>query len=305
MKKTFIFTVMFVFMSLMPLYAAEKMIGAIMTGDITHYNTLHRAFVDELKKQGFGAGKVQIVVQKPSPTSMAWTNAARKLVAVDANIIVTYGAPPTLSVMKETSKIPIVFVGVPDPAALGISAKNITGISSKVPIAGLIKNLKSFSNFSKLGIIYNSSEKDTVKQAEEVEKLGAKFGFKSVRYDLKKISGAVKLTDVNALFITTSSVAMKSIDTIIKQARAAKIPTAAVIGGAEASGILLTFCPDPRVQGKEAAKIVSAIIKGKKPSAIPAKDSGKIEMVINLKEAKALGFNIPLDLLMSATRVIK
>jgi putative ABC transport system substrate-binding protein len=98
---------------------------------------------------------------------------------------------------------------------------------------------------------------------------------------------------------------MRHIDGIVKAARAAKIPTAAAMGGVEESGILLTLCAAPQAQGKEAAGIVAEVINGSKPSSIPVKESGKVEMIVNVREAKALGLNVPFDLLMSATKVIK
>ena len=76
---------------------------------------------------------------------MSWTNSARKLVAVGSDVIVCYGAPATLAVMSETSDIPIVFAGVYDPQAIGITGKNITGVSSKVSVATLDQEFKEHS----------------------------------------------------------------------------------------------------------------------------------------------------------------
>lgn len=275
-----------------------------MTGDISYYHTMHAGLKDELANQGFGGG-VALPVQKPAPDTMAWTNAARKFVAYDVNVIVTYGAPSTLCALKETGKIPIVFAGVPNPAELGISNGNVTGVASTVSFAGLIKHLKGISDFSRLGVIYSRSEPDTVRQAEEVEKLETKFAFKTVKYDLRGSSGKPDLGDVNAVFITTCAAAMRSIESIITQARAKNIPTAAVVTGGEEKGILLTLCADPETQGREAGKMVASLLMGEDPSAIKSKTSGKVQMVINLKEAKALGLTIPFDLLASATKVIK
>ncbi|TAL23886.1 MAG: hypothetical protein EPN94_08485 [Nitrospirae bacterium] len=295
----------FLSVAIVQAYAAEKTIGVIMTGDIPYYKTVHKAFLEGLSAQGLGPGKVNIVLQTPSPEAMAWANAARKLIAIDSDVIVTYGAPATLAVIHESSAIPVVFAGVYDPQGSGITGKNITGISSKVPVASVIKNLKGITNFSKLGVVYNDTEKDTIRQAEEVKSLEGQFGFQSVRFNIKRFGDAAKISNVEALFITTSCSAMQCVDNVVGVARKGKIPTAAVISGSEDRGIVLTIAASPQEQGKEASEMASKILGGAKISTISAESPKKIEMIINLKEATAIDVKVPFDTLTSATRVIK
>ncbi|MBI5075025.1 MAG: ABC transporter substrate-binding protein [Nitrospirae bacterium] len=283
--------------------AAEKTIGVIMTGNIPYYKEMHKAFTEGLAAEGMG--KVEVVLQTPTPEPMSWSNAARKLISVGADLIVTYGAPATLTVMGETSEIPIVFAGVYDPQALGIMGKNATGVSSKVPVASLVKNLKGISNFTTLGVVFSESEKDTVLQANDVKQLEASFGFKSSRFSVKKPDDIAKIANVDALFLTTGCAAMHCVNNIIGVARKAKIPTGTTIGGGESSGIILTLSANPQEQGKEAAKIASRVFKGAKPSSVPFEAPKKIDLIVNLKEATDMGLKIPFDLLTTATRVIK
>jgi putative ABC transport system substrate-binding protein len=283
--------------------AADKTIGVIMTGNIPYYKEMHRAFTDGLAAEG--VGNVEIVLQTPTPEVMSWVNASRKLIAIGADLIVTYGAPATLTVMRETSEIPIVFAGVYDPESLGIMGKNATGISSKVPVASLVKNLRSISNFASLGVVYSESEKDTVLQANDVKKFEATFGYKSTLFSVKKSDDIARITNVDALFLTTGCAAMHCVNNIIGVARKAKIPTGTSIGGGESSGIILTLSANPQEQGKEAARIAAKLIKGAKPSSIPLELPRKIDLIVNLKEATDMGLKIPFDLLTTATRVIK
>ncbi len=285
--------------------AAQKTIGIIMTGNIPYYKDVHKSFTDTLSAEGFGPGSVDIVVQTPSPEPMSWTNAARKLVTVGSNLIVSYGAPATIFAMGETSDIPVVFAGVYDPQAVGVTGKNGTGVSSKVPVASIVKNLKSISNFSTLGVVFNDSEKDTVVQANDVKQLEGTYGFHSTRFNIKRASDSAKISKVDALFLTTGCAAMHCVSNIIGVARKAKIPTAATIAGGEASGVILTIAADPHEQGREAAKIAAKILRGAKPSSIPIEQPKKIDLIINLREATAMGLKVPFDLLTSATKVIK
>jgi putative ABC transport system substrate-binding protein len=289
-----------------PTFAAEKTVGVIMTGNISYYKDIHKAFIEGLNQEGlFAQGKVDVVVQTPAPETMAWTNAARKLVAIGSAVIVSYGAPATLAVMSETSDIPIVFAGVYDPQALGIAGKNITGISAKVPVTSLIKNLKSISNFKTLGVIINDSEKDSVLQANEVKQLEGSFGFSSKSFNVKRAEDASRITGVDALYLTTGCTGMHCVTNIVGIARKGKMVSGATIGGGEASGVILTIAANPQEQGREAAERVAKLIKGASASSLPVEQPKKVDMIINLKEATDLGLKVPFDLLTSATKVIK
>ena len=285
--------------------AAGKTIGVVMTGNIPYYKDIHKAFSEGLAAEGFGPGSVEVVLQTPTPEPMSWMNAVRKLVNIGANVIVTYGAPATMAAMEETTDVPIVFAGVYDPQGLGIQGKNATGISSTVPVASLVKNLKAISNFSNLGVVYSTSEKDTVLQANDVARLESTYSYRSTKFNVKKPDDIAKISQVDALFLTTGCAAMHCVTNIISTVRKAKIPTATTIGGGEQSGIILTLSANPQEQGREAAKMTARALKGENPSSIAIGQPKKIDLIINMKEATDMGLKVPFDLLTSATKVIK
>ena len=71
------------------------------------------------------------------------------------------------------------------------------------------------------------------------------------------------------------------------------------------SGGLLSYGPDAVDQYRRAAGYVDRILRGAKPADLPVQQSSKIEMVINLKTAKALAISIPQSLLARADDVIQ
>jgi putative ABC transport system substrate-binding protein len=281
--------------------SADKTIGVIMTGDIPYYKEIHNAFSQGIS----GTGGLNIVVQKPAPEPMSWTNAARKLVAIGSDVIVSYGAPATLTAIKETSSIPIIFAGVYDPEAMEIMRKNVTGISSKVSVEDAVNQLKAVVSVSTLGVVFNKTEKDTILQVREVKVLGGKMGFKTVLFDSKKSNFAQKIKGVDAILLTTSCTAVCNVTQIIRAARAARIPTASTIGGVESHGIIFTIEADPREQGAAVAAMSKKVLNGAAPSSIPVQQPRKIEKIINLKEASALGINMPDSVTGWATKTIK
>ncbi len=208
--------------------------------------------------------------------------------------------------MEESSDIPIVFAGVYKPKALGLANKRLTGISSTVPISTLLSNFKQISKFSRLGVIYNNREEDTVFQANEVKKLEGKLGFHSIRFNIRNAEDTLKIAkgNVDALFISTCCAALQCADYIIDIAHKARLATATIIGGIE-NRVVLTIAADSYEQGSEVAKLASKLIKGTDISSMPIKNPSRVNIIINLREAKQMGLKVPFDLLSIATKVIQ
>jgi putative ABC transport system substrate-binding protein len=286
--------------------AGEKIpIGVILTGDIPYYREIHESFLEGLKAESYGPDKIEIILQKPVPNTMSWMNAVKKLVTFDAKVIMSYGAPATLTAVKESSGIPIVFAAVYRPEDIGISSKNATGISLDVPVPSILKKLKAIVDYSTLGILYSGSEADTVIQARKAQELGETMNFTPKMIDLARQKDALDLTGIDAIFMTTSCTGMRCVDDVIGLARKAGIPTAASLGGAAEKGALLTISANTREQGFVASSMVAEVLNGSRPSDIASKQATKIEFIVNLREANTLGLKIPFDLLAGATRAIK
>jgi len=275
-------------------------IGVIMTGDIPYYNDVHTAFLAHMGEQGH-----DVVEQRPMPDPMSWTNAARKLSTIGSDVIVSYGAPATLTTMKVTSEIPIVFAGVYEPETMGLTGKNATGISSSVPVEMVLKKMNEIAKLSNVAVILSKAEKDSILQTKMIKNSESSLGFHS---KLISVSGKINksaITGVDAILVTTCSAGMMNIKDIIEIGRKNKILTAALIGGAENDGVILTITADPEEQGKELAGMVKKIIGGANPSGMQVKKPTKVGVILNMREAELLGFSVPPNVKSSATRVIE
>ena len=216
-----------------------KTIGILMTGDIPYYHAIHQALLDEMSSY-FNEHNIEVVLQTPLPNPMAWTNAARKLKALDSEVIVTYGLPATLASMKEVGNTPIIFAGVYSPETMNIGGNNTTGISSTVSLQVVLRKLGGIARLSNIGIVYNKTEKDSIIQAKEVKNFEKELGFNTV---LLNISGELegdKIQGLDALILTSCSAGMCKpyLPEIVALARKSKVPTVALISGAESMVVL-------------------------------------------------------------------
>lgn len=288
--------------------AADKTIGVVMSGNITYYQEIQKAFAGAIVREGFDYRKADTLLQMPAPDAMSWTNSARKFVVAEVNVLVTYGAPAALAAIRETKGIPIVFAGVYDPPAVGVQARNATGISCKVPMTSLLKYLKKLTTFTRIAVVYNEAEPDSVRQVDELRQLETQYGFQTVKMSIRKPEDAKKLVfagRAEAVLISVSSVVNEAVDAIVQQARAAKVPTVSQTGGSVEKGVILSLAPSAAEQGEVAAKIAARLLRGENPAGIPVEIPKMVELVLNIKEAGAAGIKVPFDLIADATRVIK
>jgi putative ABC transport system substrate-binding protein len=213
-----------------------------------------------------------------------------------------------LASIRETKTIPIVYAGVYDPSATGVSSKNSVGISSKVPMTSLLRYLKKLMPFAKLAIVYNEQEPDSVRQAEELTQLESQYGFQTVRMPVKRAEDVRKLVftgKADVVFVSVSAAVNESLDAVVKAAHGAKVPTISQTGGAADHGVILSLTPSATEQGEVAARLTARLLRGENPAGMPAELPKLVELVLNLKEAGVLGIKVPYELISDATKVIK
>ncbi|RNC69048.1 MAG: ABC transporter substrate-binding protein [Desulfuromonadales bacterium] len=295
---------------------AGKLVGVVLTSDMSRYKDAYRAFVKGLAAQGFEQGLVEIVSQTPNPDSISWANSVRKLNAIKPDLIVTFGAPATLVAIQDTSSIPIVFADVYGPVEMQISRSmsrtgdNHCGISSKVPMATLVKSMTAIRPVKTLGILFNSREAGSLVQLKELKRLAAQQGFAVREANVSSSSGLdaaleFLLTKSDCLFVSESSVVGRSLDKIVRKAGDARVPVISLIPDAAERGALVTLEVSPADQGALAADYAAKILSGKKPGELPVMTPRKVDFIINLSAAKALGLHVPFRVLSDATKVLK
>lgn len=286
---------------------AEKRIGVIMTGDISYYGAMHESFVSELKSKFAGVEEIEIILQKPFPDPISWSNAARKFIAFDVDLIVAYGSPATQAVIHEKSSIPLVYAGLYEPDHAAVRGKNSTGCGFKVPLSSILRYFKGIKNINTIGIVYSSIEEDSIHQYETMKKIAEQQNIKAAGINIRARADLdnLKTENQDAVFITGSSLVHLWINDFMPILQKKQVPTADIFPDDSESGVLMTLFQPSHSQGQKAAEMAWQILLGEKPANIISYTFRDTELVFNLVEAQHLGINFPIHLLIEATRVIE
>jgi len=245
---------------------------------------------------------------------------ARELVQRKVAVIVTGGAAAAVAAQRATRKIPIVMASGTDQVSLGLAENlarpggNVTGLSS-INSELMAKRFEMLRRIlpksSKLAVLWHADNAPSMASVRDLEASAGQsriafqsFGIRSGE-ELPDVFSAMTRERVDALVVVNNPFIYGERKGIFELALKHKIPT--MYGAAEyvEAGGLLSYAPSYPEMFRHAATYVDKILKGAKPGDLPIEGPTRIELVINLKTARALGLTIPQPLLVSADRVIQ
>jgi putative tryptophan/tyrosine transport system substrate-binding protein len=246
---------------------------------------------------------------------------AADLVAQQVSVIAALGTPASATAAKAaTSTIPIVFVTGGDPVDLGLvkslnrPAGNATGVYM-LTVALEPKRLELIHELvpdaADIGIIADPNSPDTVEQMKSLSTAASSLGRRlktmnvSGENDIEPAFAAMAEQRVAAAVVTSSPAYLPQRQKFVALAARYAILTAYFVRDFADAGGLISYGTSLPDAYRRAGVYTGRILKGDKPADLPIEQSVKVELVVNLKTAKALGITIPLTLLGRADEVIE
>jgi putative ABC transport system substrate-binding protein len=299
-----------------------RRIGVLMGGDETDpvLKTYVSAFTQALTGLGWADGRnVRMDLRWHGADTNRIRALAQELVGLQPDTIVTNTTAATVALQRETQTIPVVFV-VTDPVASGIVPRldrpggNITGFAiydaslagkwlellSEIapglkqaaimfnpdthPVSAYMPSLETAARSLKVALIIAPVHDDVEIEATIIA-LGREPG-----------GGLVVMPDITTIGHRAS---------IISAAARNNVPTVYSYSEFARDGGLLSYGVDHIDTFRQAATYVDRILRGAKPEELPVQLPTKLEMILNLKTAKALGLAIPPSIILRATEVIE
>lgn len=270
---------------------------------------IYRGYKAGLAKSGY---KVKIDYQNANNDQSNLKTMAEKLVNSQDQVLFGITTPSSQALANATKKKPIVLGAVTDPKGAGLVKNNkrpggnITGVSDRAPIKQQLKLIQRFlPKLQTLGIIYTSSDSSAVSGYKQIVSYCKQMGINYKAYsisnsnDLNQVSQQM-LTKVDAVIVPTDNTIAGAMQTLVKNANAAKKPVFPAAGTMVKDGGLATYSVDQYQLGLIGAKMTVQILQGKKPGDMAIRYVEHGTPYLNLKEAKKLGIKVPASFLKEA-----
>ena len=243
---------------------------------------------------------------------------AADLVRMKVGLILTRGTPAALAAKRATATIPVVFTGVGDPVGQGIVAslarpgRNLTGLSAAVTeiFPKRVQLLRELvPRAMRVGALFNMSNPALPPQWREVEMAARSLRLEPLLLDVRRLEDLPLAFDsaarqrVDAMIVGFDTVTQASQHVIVELAARRRLP--AIYASMEFVGGLAVYGVSYPEMYRQAASFAHKIFRGAKPADLPVEEPTKVELVINLRTAKALGLAVPQSVLFRADQVIE
>jgi putative tryptophan/tyrosine transport system substrate-binding protein len=279
------------------------------------------SFMEGMRELGYvEGGNIDIVYRFADGRLDLLPALAEELIQLSPKVIFAALTPAAVAARGLTQTIPIVCPILADPIVLGLIASmsrpggNVTGLMSRIDdlIGKQIELAAQLVPASvRLGLIVNVAGSGVVIARQQVESAGKRLGVKLVSAEVREpndLDTAFELLSnehVQAVVVLPDAMLFQERQRVAELAAAARLPAVYGFRDHVDAGGLISYGVNYADNFRRAAIHVVKILNGAKPSDLPVEFPNKLELVINLKAAKALGLDIPPTLLARADEVIE
>jgi putative tryptophan/tyrosine transport system substrate-binding protein len=300
-----------------------RRIGVLMSGLETGLEgqTYIPALREGLQKLGWNDGRnVTIDLRWGAADPERHRAHAAELVSSKPDVMVAGWTSALTPLKQATPTIPIVFIGVSDPIGGGFVSSiphpggNITGFALypytiAVKYLELLKELAPQVN--RVGALHDPANRTSLGQLPEVASRAASFGVQFAALpvrngaEIEQAVGAFASAPSGGLIVLGNPVHTANRELMIALAAKHRLPVVYPDRFDVTSGGLAFYGVDVADLYRRAASYVDRILKGEKPGDLPVQYAERLELVINLKTAKALGLDPPILLLARTDELIE
>ena len=302
---------------------AVPVIGFLGSASPDIYATRLRVFREGLKEMGYVEGEnVRIEFRWAEGRNELLPKLAAELSQLHVTLIVAgSGTPGALAAKSATTTIPVIFGVAVDPIAEGLVTSlnrpggNLTGVTNLNVEIGpkRLELLQALVPSNKIfGVLVDPTGAElaetfmhTVEAAARGLGLELRALTASSEQDFESVF--MKLAELHAggLIIGPSTFFSAQGDRLGALALRSTMPTIFQYRPFAAAGGLLSYSSDETEYYRLVGVYAGRILKGENPANLPVQQSTKVELIINLKTAKAFGITVPLSLLGRADEVIE
>ena len=276
-------------------------------------------FLEGLKEAGIEEG-VNLTVEFENAQADTGTAGmiSDNFVSKKVDMICAIATPSAMSAYNSCldKDIPVVYTAVSDPVSAGLADKegnsvgNVTGTSDKLPVEEQLKMIREMMpEAQKVGILYTTSEANSVSTIEEYKEIAPKYDFEIVESGINTVADvemAAKdlVSKVDCISNMTDNTVVSALQTVIAAADEKNIP----VFGSEIeqvkSGCLASMGIDYIALGKQTGAMAAKILKGEAEAYdMPYEVCSGASLYVNTAVAEKLGFDLEDSYMESAAEV--
>lgn len=279
------------------------------------------AFVRGMRDLGYAEGKnLSIEWRFADAKNERLPTLSAELVAMNPELVVTHGLPPTLAMQKATNSIPIVFAAMVDPvgnrvvANLARPAGNTTGLSlMTLDVASKRVEILSamIPGLSRLAVLVNPLNPAHPPLLQAAANAAKMIGVSVLAVEAQSTAeierGVVGLARerVQGMIISDDNFFLGQLRQLVELTLKHRVPTMFANQQFVEAGGMVSYGPDVVDYFRRSASYVDKILRGAKPGDLPIEQATRIDLVVNNNTAKAFGLKIPLSVRVLAERVIE
>ena len=307
-KKTAAIVIAVLLLSLVLSACGEKddgvyTIGISQYGEHPSLDNCRNGFLQGLTESGLKEGEdFKIIYQNAGFDDNTTIQIAQSLISQNADMLCAIATNSAVACFSEAEDkdIPVVFTAITDPVEAKLDKGNVTGTSDKLPVSAQLELIRKLQPDAKtIGIIYTTSEPNSVSAIREYEKYAPDYGLTIDAVGITSQAEVTQATDtlinrkVDCFSNLTDNTVVGVLASILEKTNEANIP----VYGSEIEQVKLGCVASAGIDyiklGVQTGKIAARIIKGEcKASDVPYETVEEFEIYLNEKALSALGIDV-------------
>lgn len=256
----------------------EYTIGISQFAEHPSLDNCREGFLAGLAEEGIVEGKnLKVLYDNAQTDTGTASTIAENYISKKVDMICAIATPSAMSAFNaaQNTDIPVIYTAISDPIAAeladkdGVSAGNITGTSDELPIEEQLNMIRQIlPDAKKIGIIYTTSEANSVSMIESYKKHAKDYGFEIVEKGINTVSdvdmaAADMVTKVDCITNLTDNTVVSALQTVLDHANKANIP----VFGSEVeqvkAGCVAAMGIDYIELGKQTGRMAAKVLLGK------------------------------------------
>jgi len=293
---------------------AMPVIGLLSSATAREWAALVDAFLD-------GLSETDIVLSRNVAIEYRWAEGHYdRLPAMAADLIAALTTPAAVAAKAATRTIPIVFTTIGGPVQIGLVASlsrpggNVTGVTYlNVEVGPKLVELlhEVIPTATRIAALINPTNPNA-----EMLSRSLQVAARTLRLEVHILNASLE-RDIDAAFTTLAELQVgglvigSDVFLITREEQMAalalrhKVPAIFQTRAFALAGGLMSYAGSAADVYRQAGVYTGRVLKGEKPAELPVQQTIKVELIVNLKTARALGLSVPLSLLARADEVIE